>query len=890
MRKRPAWLIRLRIIAVLLLVAGAGLTAIYTLDRPAGRVEDGVPLMLQQPVEVEADRSLPKLESVDGIDAPPALLRDFNVLLITMDTTRADHLRAYGHTGVETPNLDGLAEKGVLFSHAITPSPSTLPAHSTIHTGLYPFHHGARANGIFRLTDDVQTLAETFQAAGYRTGAAISAFVLDGRFGLPQGFDDYDDDLTKGVKHSPHMFRERPAELTNEVVFRWLDEHARDGKFFYWAHFFDPHAAYLPPEPYRSKYAHDRYTGEIAYTDEQIGRLLEKLEALGVRDRTLVVLTADHGEGLGEHGEQTHALLMYDATLHVPMIYSAPPPFPQGMRATDQASLVDVMPTILDLVDIAAPPDLDGRSLREPAPSDQRSLYIENLSTQVLHGWAPLLGVHRGDYKFIHAPTPELYDLQSDPRELVNRYENDPVMAAELHAQLQGFVGDDPYMDTAAQQNLPLDPETEELLSSLGYVFTAVEAVPATPDSYQLNPKDMVAHWEKVQEAVHQHITGEVAEAIRNLEHALVEVPEDRWARQVLASAYQTYGEYEKAYEMILSVGERQPDDAATLASLGSVLLLLNRVEEAEEKLSRALELDPRSGPARLALARIAGRRHDELTQLALLHEVIEVDPGTSGPAAYNAIGRLELKKRELDSAREAFRAALEIDRMNAGAYEGLASVLLEEGRPDEAATYLVTSLRFRPAQPQTLTTLAQVLRDRRELDPAIELCERALAMSPKLATAYNTLGRIYRVKGDEARAREMYRRSIEYAPRFDVPHLNLAQLLLGAGHEDEALEEFRTAVRLNPFNYIALANLGVKAFKDREWKQAAVMFDRAIRIREDYPMAHKYLGLIHAELEQPLASVRHLERSLELDGDQPDAEQMRALLEVMKKRTGERA
>ncbi len=408
----------------------------------------------------------------------------------------------------------------------------------------------------------------------------------------------------------------------------------------------------------------------------------------------------------------------------------------------------------------------------------------------MLHGWAPLLGVHRGDYKFIHAPIPELYALRSDPGEFVNRYEDEPVMATELHAQLQGFVGDDPYMGTAAQQNLPLDPETEELLRSLGYVFTAKDKVPAAPNSYQLNPKDMVSHWEKVQAAVSQHIRGEVAESIRNLEQALTEVPDDRWAKQVLAGAYQTYGEYEKAYEMIQSVAERQPDDGATLSSLGSLLLMLNRVDEAEEKLRRALELDPRSGQARLALARIAGRRHDELTQISLLHEVIEIDPGTSGPAAYNAIGRLELKKRELDRARVAFQAALEIDRMNAGAYDGLANVSLEEGQHDEAIGYLVTSLRFRPAQPQTLTTLAQVLRDRGELGPATELCERALMMSPKLATAYNTLGRIYRKQGDDVRAREMYEKAMEYAPRFDVPHLNLAQLLLGGGREDEALEE----------------------------------------------------------------------------------------------------
>ncbi len=212
---------------------------------------------------------------------------------------------------------------------------------------------------------------------------------------------------------------------------------------------------------------------------------------------------------------------------------------------------------------------------------------------------------------------------------------------------------------------------------------------------------------------------------------------------------------------MIQSVLEWQPDDAGTLSSLGSVLLMLNRVKEAEETLQRALELEPRSGHARLALARIAGRRRDEQKQLALLHEVIEVDPGTSGPAAYNAIGRLLLKKRELEPAIEAFQAALAIDHMNAGAYDGLASVYLEEGRLDEATAYLVTSLRFRPAQPQTLTTLAQVLRDQGELGPATELCERALAMSPKLATAYNTLGRIYRKQGDGERARAMYQKAM---------------------------------------------------------------------------------------------------------------------------------
>jgi tetratricopeptide (TPR) repeat protein len=543
------------------------------------------------------------------------------------------------------------------------------------------------------------------------------------------------------------------------------------------------------------------------------------------------------------------------------------------------------MPTVLDLLGVAAPPGLDGRSLRAPPPANPRPLYIENLSTQVLHGWAPLLGVRRDDYKFIHAPKPEIYDLRNDPGETKNLFDTRPVLAAEMQAQLRAFVGDDPYMGTAAQQNLPLDAETEELLRSLGYVFTTKDTAPATPDSYQLDPKDMVVHWEKVQTAVHQHMQGEVTESIRGLEQALAEVPEDIWARHVLSSAYNTYGEYEKAYDMIASIEQRQPDDAGTVAAVGSALLQLRRVEEAERKLERALELDPRSGPARLGLAQIAQMRRDEVRALALLHEVIEIDPGSSGPAAYAAIGRLKLRKRELEPAREAFRAALEIDRMHAGAYSGLANVLIEEGRPDAALPHLETALRFQPAQPGTLTTLAQIHRDRGDLERAIELSEQALEMSPKFAAAYNNLGRIYRKRGEDQTAFEMYERAIEYAPRFDAAHVNRAQLLLAGGHEDEAIDAFREAARVNPFNYIALANLGVREFKDGALRKAAALFGRAIRVREDYALAHKYLGLLRAEQGDPAASVRHLERSLEIDDAQPEVEKMRFLLGEMKQR-----
>ena len=310
-RKRSKWPERLlMLLAVVLIVAGAAFYGLHGLQRAI--LGDGI-----------THKIMPELEPVERIEADAGVLAGFNVVIITADTTRADHVGCYGNRSVETPFIDQLARDGILFAQAITPSPSTLPSHSSLLTGLYPSHHGARANGTFRLDEKVTTLAEMLKQKGYCTGAVISAFVLDSRFGLDQGFDLYHDDLTKGMQYSAHMFRERAAELSNEPATKWLRENA-DGPFFLWVHYFDPHAVYLPPEPFRSQYADDLYDGEIAYVDAQIGVLLEQLDELGVRQKTLVIYTADHGEGLGEHGEQTHSLLVYDATLHVPLVISCP--------------------------------------------------------------------------------------------------------------------------------------------------------------------------------------------------------------------------------------------------------------------------------------------------------------------------------------------------------------------------------------------------------------------------------------------------------------------------------------------------------------------------------------------------------------------------------------
>jgi arylsulfatase A-like enzyme/Tfp pilus assembly protein PilF len=822
---------------------------------------------------------LPELAATERIEAAQGALHDWNVLLITMDTTRADHLGCYGNRGIETPTLDGLARHGVLMAQAITPVPATLPAHSSILTGLYPYHHGARANGTFRLGEENTTLAEVLHDAGYRTGAAISAFVLDSQYGTDQGFEMYHDDLTKGIKYSPQMFRERPAELTLVPVKEWLAEHA-DERFFFWTHFFDPHAVYLPPEPFRTRYQQNLYDGEIAYVDSQIGELLAYLDELGVRDRTLVIVTADHGEGLGEHGEQTHSLLIYDGTLHVPMIFHAPGHIDGGQVIHGVVSLVDVMPTVLDLLGVPSPVKLDGRSLLQPPPPGERAVYCETLSTMTLHGWAPLLGVRRNDYKFILAPEPEVYELQKDAGEMENLFKQRPELGAELQEVLIGFVGEDPWLAARAKQNLPMDEESARQLAALGYVATAPQEELPEDLANLPDPKVMVYHWERVQKGISMRNTGDIAGAIKHLEACLKDVPRDVFAMQILGGAYSTYGEADKAMEIYQRAAELAPNEPGLFLAMSGIYLSRGEFEQALAMADRAEALEPESGDLYILRGRIADQMGNEEQALADLNKAIELDPGTAGPRAYIEIGSIHFAARRFDEAREAFNKAIEIDSLNGEAHDGLARILIEEDKLEEAKQQLALALRFNPAQPRALATLGGILSDEGKHDAALQVLERALAMSPKFAAALNNLALTYRRQGKLEEAEAKYHEAIESAPRFDLPHLNLAQLWLSQGKEEEAMEEFRAAVRANPYNAVALANLGTYHLRAGRFEEAGALLQRALRVDPDYAMAHKYLGLVCETQDQLQRAIYHYRRSLEIDPRQPEAEKLRYALQ----------
>ncbi|MEX0612264.1 MAG: tetratricopeptide repeat protein, partial [Pirellulales bacterium] len=705
----------------------------------------------------------------------------------------------------------------------------------------------------------------------------------------------YHDDLTKGMQYSPHMFRERAAELTNEPAAEWLRENG-DQPFFLWVHYFDPHAVYMPPEPFRSRYAYDLYDGEIAYVDSQIGALLDQLDALGVRDRTLIIYTSDHGEGLGEHGEFSHSLLIYDATMHVPLIIHAPQALPQGKVIDHQCCLIDVVPTVLALLGEPVPEDLDGVNLCAPPSEENRPVLIETIATMTLHGWAPLLGVRRTDYKYVLAPTPETYDLRRDPQELDNIHDTSPEIVSDLSAKLAQWLGQDPFL--AARKaidlaNLQADKEALRHLAALGYVSTSQPDDEKDQAAELADPKEMIGHWETVQHAIHVDARGEPQEAIAMLEPHVAAVPGDVFTRIVLGGIYRRLGEDDRALAHFQRAEEEEPNDAAIRIAIGNIYFTQRKYQEAEQKIREALDIDASNGQAHIALGQLALARGQVDEGLAHYRKAIEVDPGASGADGHNKIGYVHLYQGRLEEAREEFRSAIEIDSLNGIAHDGLANILKLEGRTEEAMAELGTALRFDPNQPRALASLASLISQQGDQEKAFELCEQALKIAPKNSVVHNNLGLIHRRRGELQLAEEHYLKAIEYGERIDAAHVNLAQLYLRQNKNEEALEHFRLAVKANPYypNAIALANLGAHHFNKGEIREALTLYQRALRVNPDYSLVHKHVSTIYAlpEYDRPDLTTFHLRRSLELDPEQDGAKEMKELLERAEKEVARR-
>jgi arylsulfatase A-like enzyme/Flp pilus assembly protein TadD len=676
-----------------------------------------------------AGTALPSPRPPSGAGARP------NLLVITIDTLRADRVGCYGGS-LKTPSIDRLAERGVVFRRAFAPVPTTLPSHTSLFLGLGPLRHGVHDNSNFIVGPEFLTLAEHLKAAGYATAAFIGGFPLDSRFGLAQGFDVYDETLEEHGSNEL-FYRERKAEAVLGRSLEWLA--GRPGPWFAWVHLFDPHHPYEPPEPFRSRYKDRPYDGEVAYVDEALKKLVDEIDGRGWGGNTVIVLAADHGESLGEHGEDTHGFLAYNATLWVPLILRAP-----GLKPgrVDQAvGLIDIFPTVCELLGIATPRNLDGLSLL-PAVKGRRlparALYFEAMFPYYSRGWAPLFGFLQGTEKFTESPLPELYDLGSDFGELKNLLPGqDP---GKLRARLARLTGGLSPTDRAGQEKT-LDREAQEKLRSLGYV-SSPQPVRKAVYGPEDDVKTLLPFHLRCQEARVLFEQGRSAEAIEELKRVLTE-------REDFDGAY---------------------------ATLGVIYARQGRIADALAVLRRGVEVLPGN-------YMVASPYIHMLVKVGRFAEAIRVItadgryPFENVADSWNMLGEAYLNTGELENARRALEAALALDERDYLVHRNLGDV--------EFASFTRS-------------------RDQEAYARALACYERALELNPRDPSSHNALGFSYLQGGRPGEAIPYLKKALELYPGYDSALYNLGSAYFGAGDYTKALENLsrfreRSAATLTP-------------------------------------------------------------------------------------------
>lgn len=603
-----------------------------------------------------------------------------NVILISVDTMRADHVGVYGAAGAETPTMDGLAAVGVRFRTAFSVAPITLVSHATIFTGLYPPRHGVRHNGIYRLGPGIPTLAERLRGAGYDTGAVIGSIVLEKSHGLDRGFRVYDDAVPQetGAKGG---FREHRAATVTDRAIAWLSGARRP--FFLFVHYFDPHAVYEPPEPFATRFRDRPYDGEIAYVDAEIARLLADVRARDLLAGTVVILTADHGESLGEHQELTHGYTLYDATLAVPLLVSGPR-IPPGVVVNDLVSLVDLAPTVLALAGVAPLPDRDGRDL---APlwtgtvGPRRGAYAETLSTRLDHGWSPLHAWRTDEHLYVRAPRPELYAVRTDPGEVNNLLDGTAdgprAIAEPLDREIAARVATE-----RASEPRQLDPATRERLRALGYHLADA------PVGYSgIDPKDGIRWAEPFFDALAAVEDGATEAPRAFLTDMLRALPDSPTAHALMARVLMAQGQPDDALTHAQEATRLVPENAVYHALLGGVFERLGRLADATKEYQEADRLDPDGPQTQLRHIWFRARRGEFDRADADVRRLVRSDP--LGTDNLLKVAAMWFGLGQFDRAVAAARQVLEIDAASERAHMLLAIYLARTGNDAEAADHL---------------------------------------------------------------------------------------------------------------------------------------------------------------------------------------------------------
>ncbi len=664
---------------------------------------------------------------------PPPAAR--HLVLVTIDTLRADRLGCYGNREVQTPHLDRIAASGAVMTDASAHVPLTRPSHVSLFTGLYPAEHGIRDNVSPSLDESVPTLPAILSRSGFRTAAFVSSVVLSSQSGLARGFDTYSDRFEMGEDDARFLntIQKRGDQPTAEAV-SWLEGHAGKERLFLWLHLYDPHDPYQPPEPYASRYPGRPYDGEVAWSDELVGRLDGALDRLGLRKDTLLVVTSDHGEGLGEHGEAVHGYFVYETTLRVPLIFRGPG-VKDRQRLGAAARTVDLLPTLLDLLGVDRSPTLQlpGRSLasalRGGAAARSEAVYAESLLPLLHFGWSDLRALRDGRFKYIQAPKPELYDLEADPREERNLVSAEPARVEALRTALAGWLAAEKKRTAAGATAASVPEEMLEKLGALGYLGAGTAPARTTG----ADPKDKLEEYKVVN---------------RLMREALVALREER-PRDSISRFRDLIG--------------RKIDSFEVHYYLARALAQTRQPRQAAQHFERSIERLPGYGAAYVGLA-------------------------DARVALGDAKGALSALERGARAAPKDSR----IPQAQAGLWRRME-------RPAEAIRAYEAAMALAPKNALVKVQLGEMYRDRGRLDEAIALMRQAVTLDPETSSYWNSLGMVLGAKGDLAEAEKAFGEALRRDPNDAQYCYNLGLALQRQGRGERATEHFRRALSLRP-------------------------------------------------------------------------------------------
>lgn len=674
-------------------------------------------------------------------------LKKLNVILITLDTLRADYVGCYKHGNALTPHIDAVANEGVIFERCIAQAPLTLPSHTSILSGTYPLYHGVRTNGGFRIPTEIEFISEVLKKENFKTSGFIGSYVLHSKWGVNQGFDFFSDDFDLKKFYTTTSEIEKNAETVLKDARVWLKKQVETGgRFFTWIHLFDPHRPYKAPGLYGDKYPDNPYRGEVEYVDEQLGLFFDFLKEEGIYNDTLLIITADHGEGLWEHGERTHGLFIYQSTVHVPLIIRAPFSLPV-QRVSGLVELVDIAPTVLQALGIDIPASFQGESflglmLGQDTRSKQMA-YTESFYSRLHRGWSQLQGIYRDEWKYIWAPNDELYQIIQDPNEQENLSIKKSFEKKKMKERLEHFI--------SRMSNNALAPKTLEksnkddmkMLESLGYLttFTDSHEKQALPD-----PKDKI-HLLQDYEQVSIFISeGKYDEAISLAKRVINQDPASIEGYMKLASAYQQKNKLEEAVVCYLEVLKRKPDYNTAQINLLQLLISMQCFDEAVAEAEKFLKLFPNDFSIINELGSAYFFKGDLERALELFQQSVKIEPANS--EAFLRMGEIYLKRQDYEQAESFFNQALAIYNRLENVHSGLAQVYEAQGNLPRAVEFYKRELELNDQNLFATFRLAENLKKRGDYTGALLYYKRAIEINPNFKLPYFMIARYYMEKG----------------------------------------------------------------------------------------------------------------------------------------------